>query len=139
MAVPENIKEFNKNAAKVFEMLIEVHPNKRYLFFTDLTGEDKNILDNLMPEDLYTKERENAHACMRWLLEEEYVRGKDWRNGLSSAGLPRASWEALKMPSVLRPKNSVIDMFTDAIKGISRVSLDEAIGEVMSIIFQTLK
>jgi hypothetical protein len=139
MAVPENIKEFNKNAAKVFEALIKAHPKKTHVYFTELTGEDKSILDDLLPEELYTQERESAHACMAWLLEEEYVRGEYWQFGLSSAGLPRASWEALKMPSVLRPKNSVIDMFIDAVKGISRVSRDEAIGEVMSVIFQTLK
>jgi hypothetical protein len=139
MALPENIKTFNKNAAKTMDILWAAHPKPVGIAFTDLTGEDRSVLDNLMPEEMNTKEREEARACLDWLLEEEYVKGRVWQLGILDAGFPRSSWEALKTPSVLRPKLSIIETFADAMKGVGRISVNEAIGELMAIIAKSLE
>ncbi len=131
MPEPENIKQFNEYAERIFAKLYESFPNERAIMVNDAVG--ANIPHDQIPNYReWPPEWHTARATIWWLLDEGYFKGRKSQVGAFPAVLTTQAWEVLKQPSSLDSKISWGELLAAGAKDAGSVAGKTTIGLTMS-------
>ena len=137
MSEPENIKQFNEYAERIFAKLYESFPNERAIMVSDAVG--ANIPYDQIPNYReWPPEWHTARATIWWLLDEGYFKGRKSQVGAFPVVLSSLAWNTLNLPSSLNPRRTWGELLVSGAKGAGSEAGKATVGLVMSALAAAL-